>query len=158
VAPRRKPRVERSAGGVVVRVIGGELHVLLIRDPYRNWGLPKGHLEPGEDNRGAAVREVREETGLEELLVGPEVTTIDWSFRFRGRRIHKFCAFFLMASGSGRARPERREGITDCRWVRLGDALDTISYDNARDVLVQARRILRREPSPEFMKAAAGVE
>lgn len=155
---RRSVRVERSAGGVVVRVIGGELHVLLIRDPYRNWGLPKGHVEPGEDDRGAAVREVTEETGLDELVLGPSLMTIDWSFRFRGRRIHKYCAFFLMASASGTARPERREGISDCRWVRLGDALDTISYDNAREVLAQARRILRREPPPEFMNAAAGAE
>lgn len=154
----RRTRVERSAGGVVVREIGGELHVLLIRDPYRNWGLPKGHVEPGEDDRGAAVREVAEETGLDRLVVGPEVTTIDWSFRLRGRRIHKYCAFFLMASASGRARPERSEGISACRWVRLGDALDTISYDNAREVLVQARRILRREPPAELMKAAAGAE
>lgn len=142
----------------MVRVIRGEIHVLLIRDPYRNWGLPKGHVEPGEDDRGAAVREVTEETGLDQLVLGPPVKTIDWSFRFRGRRIHKYCAFFLMASGSGTARPERSEGISDCRWVRLGDALHTISYDNAREVLVQARRILRREPPPAFMNAAVGVE
>ena len=57
----RTRTVERSAGGVVVRVLEGGPHFLLIRDPYRRWGLPKGHLEEGEANEAAALREVREE-------------------------------------------------------------------------------------------------
>lgn len=133
---------------MVLRRIDGEVHVLLIRDPYRNWGLPKGHLEAGEDDRDAALREVREETGLEELIAGPELVTIDWKFRFRGRRIHKFCAFFLMAAPSGRPVPERSEGITECRWVPLGDALETISYENAREVLVEALAVLGADGPP----------
>ena len=103
---RRPAKIERSAGGVVLRRIEGEVHVLLIKDPYRNWGLPKGHVEPGEDDLGAALREVEEETGLSALVVGPELTTIDWVFRLRGRRIHKYCAFFLLASPEGRPVPE----------------------------------------------------
>lgn len=140
---RRATRVERSAGGVVLRRIGGELHVLLIKDPYLNWGLPKGHVEPGEDEVGAAVREVGEETGLNTLVVGPELTTIDWVFRVRGRRVHKFCSFFLMASPHGKAVPEAGEGITDCRWVSLDEAVGTISYDNARQVLKVAVDLVR---------------
>jgi 8-oxo-dGTP pyrophosphatase MutT (NUDIX family) len=128
---------------VVLRRIGGELHVLLIKDPYRNWGLPKGHVKPGEDDVGAAVREVEEETGLSPLVVGPELTTIDWVFRVRGRRIHKYCAFFLMASSDGHPVPEAEEGITDCRWVELDEAVGTISYDNARQVLKAAVELVR---------------
>ena len=44
----RRAREERGAGGVVLRRIRGTIHALLIRDSYGNWGLPKGHLEPGE--------------------------------------------------------------------------------------------------------------
>ncbi|MDT8340096.1 MAG: NUDIX hydrolase [Longimicrobiales bacterium] len=135
---RGGPRIERSAGGVVLRRIDGVLHVLLIRDPYRNWGLPKGHVEPGEDAIGAALREVEEETGLTRLVAGPEILTIDWVFKLRGRRIHKYCCFFLMSSPSGRPVPERSEGITACRWVALPGALDQISYENARQVLAAA--------------------
>lgn len=112
--------------------------MLLIRDPYRNWGLPKGHVEAGEDDLGAALREVEEETGLSALVVGPELKTIDWIFRSRGRRVHKFCCFFLMASHEGHPVPEVAEGITDCRWVILNEAVEQISYDNARQVLVAA--------------------
>ena len=139
---RRRARVERSAGGVVLRRIRGVVHVLLIRDPYQNWGLPKGHVEPGETDRGAALREVEEETGLTALVPGPELVTIDWYFRIRGRRIHKFCSFFVMVSLDGSPIPQATEGITDCRWVALEEAVAEISYDNAREVLVAAVEFL----------------
>lgn len=62
--------VEWSARGVVVRSDGGVAQVLLIRDPYRNWALPRGHIEHGEDAASAALREVREvrEEGAEESV------------------------------------------------------------------------------------------
>ena len=135
--------MERSAGGVVLRRIDGELHVLLIKDPYRNWGLPKGHVEPGEGDLGAALREVAEETGLTALIPGPALMTIDWVFRLRGKRIHKYCCFFLMSSPEGQPVPETAEGITDCRWVALARAVDEISYENARQVLVAAVDLVR---------------
>jgi 8-oxo-dGTP pyrophosphatase MutT (NUDIX family) len=50
---------------VVYRRVDGAAHYLLIRDPYDNWGLPKGHVERGETSEQTAVREVREETGIE---------------------------------------------------------------------------------------------
>lgn len=136
---------------MVVRRIRGEVHVLLIRDPYQNWGLPKGHVEPGEDDLGAARREVREETGLDGLVLGPPVKTIDWFFQLHGRRIHKYCAFFLMGSHRGRPVPETAEGISDCRWVPLAEAADAISYANAREVLDEARRMLRRGVAEELL-------
>lgn len=143
-----RARIERSAGGVVARRIEGEIHVLLIRDPYRNWGLPKGHLEDAEDAAQAALREVREETGLEALELGPELDTIDWYFRLHGTLVHKFCAFFLMTSPEGEPVPEVDEGITECVWLPVDDALVRISYDNARAVLGQAAELLARDDLP----------
>lgn len=136
-------RVERSAGGVVFRKLDDGLRVLLIRDPYRNWGLPKGHLEAGENSLEAAVREVREETGLDGIEVGPELGTIDWFFRLDGVLIHKFCTFFAMYSSSGQTEPEVAEGITECHWVPLDQGIQQISYENAREILVEADRRLK---------------
>lgn len=130
-----RARVETSAGGVIVRWQGAVPHVLLIRDPYEHWGFPKGHLEDGESPDAAALREVEEETGLAHLVLGPELATIDWYFRAGGRLIHKFCHFFLIESPHGETTPQADEGITACRWVPLGEALELISYDNAREVL-----------------------
>lgn len=127
---------------MVVRLIDGEPRVLVIRDPYQNWGLPKGHLEEGEGSGEAAAREVTEETGLSDLVLGPELATIDWYFRSGGKLVHKFCAFYLMESVSGDPVPEEDEGITECVWMSLDEAAARISYDNAREVVNAAREAL----------------
>ncbi len=137
------PLEERSAGGVVFRrTPGNGPAYLLIRDSYRNWGFPKGHVEPGEEQADAARREVAEETGLADLVIHGPVQDIDWFFRFRGRLIHKTCSFFLMESAAGEACPQQDEGITACRWLALEEALATVSYANAREVLRSAARLV----------------
>jgi 8-oxo-dGTP pyrophosphatase MutT (NUDIX family) len=133
--------VETSAGGVVFRR-SPEAQVLLIRDPYENWGLPKGHIEGGETPEQAAVREVEEETGLLALEVVAPLPTIDWYFRNRGRLIHKFCHFFLLEAAHGEAVPQLDEGITECLWLPLADAISTVSYANAREVILAAGDLL----------------
>ena len=130
--------LETSAGGVVYRVDQGEPLFLLIRDSYRNWGFPKGHLEPREAPENAALREVQEETGLETVTLDGQIETIEWYFRFRGKLVHKVCHFFLMQTSSDRTEPQRAEGITACKWARFDDALKLVSYENAREVLTRA--------------------
>jgi 8-oxo-dGTP pyrophosphatase MutT (NUDIX family) len=139
--------IETSAGGVIVRWHGRVPYVLLIRDPYKHWGFPKGHLENGETPDAAALREVMEETGLAHLVLGPRLGTIDWYFRARGRLIHKYCHFFLIESPDGDTTPQADEGITDCRWLPLSEALEVISYDNAREMLRKAAERLGCEES-----------
>ncbi len=147
--PKGTPTEETSAGGVVFRRTPENGSVfLLIRDSYRNWGFPKGHVEPGEERADAARREVAEETGLTDLAIRGPVQEIDWYFRFRGRLIHKTCAFFLMESAAGEACPQRDEGITACRWLPFEEALRTVSYANAREVLRTAGEHLAAMPDP----------
>jgi 8-oxo-dGTP pyrophosphatase MutT (NUDIX family) len=145
---RARPKQETSAGGVVFRVApdpngrGPHPLFLLIRDSYRNWGFPKGHVEAGELPETAALREVTEETGLRAVALRGPVETIDWYFRFRGRLIHKVCHFFLMETDQAETSPQRAEGITACRWAPYAEARDVISYANARDVLRRANEII----------------
>ena len=139
---------EESAGGVVLRRIEGEPHVLVILDPYGKWGLPKGHLEGDEGAEEAAHREVREETGLEDVSGGPEVDTITWSFRKEGEEIRKVCTFYLMRSDEGEIRPEVSAGITDCAWLTVEDAVRRVDYENTRDVIRKAERMLAEDPNP----------
>lgn len=141
---KKRAELEVSAGGIVFRRGPDQVaRFLLIRDSYRNWGFPKGHLEDGESPAQAALRETGEETGLERLsMLGP-IRVIDWHFRFRGRHIHKYCHFFLLESPDGDAVPQTDEGITACRWCSLDEALDVLSYDNARGVLKRAGEMVR---------------
>jgi 8-oxo-dGTP pyrophosphatase MutT (NUDIX family) len=143
----RRARIETSSGGVVFRRGRDVLDFLLIRDPYDNWGLPKGHVEGGETPAEAALREVEEETGLRELSMVTQLPTIDWFFRDRGRLVHKFCHFFLVESASGDPAPQLAEGITECVWHSADLAIETVSYSNAREVMrAAARWLLAAEP------------
>ncbi len=137
--------LETSAGGVVYRVRDGEPVFLLIRDSYHNWGFPKGHLETDEPPDAAALREVREETGLDDVALDGAIDTIDWFFRFRGQLVHKVCHFYLMRSDTSDTTPQRAEGITACRWASFPDATQLVSYANARDVLRRANAMVRGE-------------
>jgi 8-oxo-dGTP pyrophosphatase MutT (NUDIX family) len=144
---RARAKRETSAGGVVYRIAAGPDGAqrplfLLIRDSYRNWGFPKGHLEDGEAPEAAAVREVVEETGLAGVELRAPIETIDWYFRFRGRLIHKVCHFYLMETAAADTSPQRAEGITACRWAAYEDALQMTSYANAREVLRRAHEMV----------------
>lgn len=144
---RSRARDETSAGGVVFRMDVGQPLFLLIRDSYKNWGFPKGHIEPGEQPETAALREVREETGLDDLSIRSPIDTIDWFFRFRGQLIHKVCHFYLMETVDATTSPQRAEGITACRWTRFEEAQSLISYANARELLRRAQEMLAALPS-----------
>ena len=140
----RRAQRETSAGGVVFRrVDDGTPRFLLIRDSYKNRGLPKGHLKPGEPPAEAARREVAEETALSDLVVHGPIQVIDWYFRFRGRTIHKYCHFFLFESKHGDPVPQAEEGITACSWHSFDEAIATVSYDNARGVVERAADMVR---------------
>jgi 8-oxo-dGTP pyrophosphatase MutT (NUDIX family) len=141
---KRRAELEVSAGGIVFRRVPGEgAKYLLIRDSYNNWGFPKGHLEGDESPAEAAIRETAEETGLDQLVLHGPIRVIDWHFRFRGRHIHKYCHFFLFESQEGEVCPQLDEGITACQWRPLNEALEILSYDNARGVLKRAGEMVR---------------
>ena len=143
-------RHEYSAGGIVARRRDdGEWEVILIATHEgARWSLPKGHVEPGESEEEAAVREVREETGVTADIVAP-LGTIEYWYRWRSTEgsllIHKRVRFFLMRYLSGDVSQHGWE-VDDARWFTLDEALQRVSYKDERDLLEKARSMLERFP------------
>lgn len=145
-----KLRTERavSAGGVVWRRQGDEIEILLCRRHAENlWALPKGTPEPGESIEQAALREVREETGVTaetEAVVG-EIKY--WFSRPQeGVRYNKTVHHFLMRPTGGDPGLHDHE-FDEVKWVPAGEALRLMSYPNEVRIVRQALELIQERES-----------
>jgi 8-oxo-dGTP pyrophosphatase MutT (NUDIX family) len=138
---------EFSAGGVLVRTIRGRAMLAAIRPrgKERIWALPKGHIDAGESAADTAMREVREETGVEGRLVEKlgdvrYVYTASWEGG-SGERIFKIVSFFLLRAGRGRIGEideAMRVEVAEARWLPLDEAPRLLSYDGERKMAAKA--------------------
>jgi 8-oxo-dGTP pyrophosphatase MutT (NUDIX family) len=134
---RRRTRNEHSSGGVVIAVREGADFVALIATRNKTrWGLPKGAVTDGETSEDAALREVREETGIEARIVRP-LDTIEYHFRAGDTLIQKRVDFYLMDYVAGELEPQLSE-VDDVEWVELSASLQRASFDSERKLLEMA--------------------
>lgn len=145
-----------SAGGVVHRVADGRLQIALVhrREP-RLWALPKGTPNAGETIEETAIRETREESGLEVRIEGP-LGAITYFF-VRGRtRFHKTVHFFLMEPIGGDPALHDHEFDEVC-WVALEEALRVMSHATERRVVEEAAALLVDHDQPIVAAGAPGA-
>jgi 8-oxo-dGTP pyrophosphatase MutT (NUDIX family) len=144
--PTRGPVVkEISAGGVVYRREDDRIEVVLASRRTRRgelaWGLAKGGIEEGESTEDAAIREVREETGLTAEIEGSLGDT-KYFYVWEDTRIRKTVHFFLMRHTGGDPQ-DRDDEMEEVRWFPLERALKRAAYRGERDVLQRAAERLR---------------
>jgi 8-oxo-dGTP diphosphatase len=123
----------RAAGGVVRR----DGLIAVVHRPRRgDWSLPKGKLEPGEDDAAAAVREVREETGCD-AVIERDLGTVSYNVS-DGRP--KSVRYYLMTAGADAGGTE--DDVDVVRWLVPDGVEELLTYPTDRDVLARARAYL----------------
>lgn len=129
---------ERSAGGVVVR---GKQTIVIVPTRRGAQGqkvlaLPKGHVDPGETPDQTALREVREETGVEAALV-EKLGDVRYFYQRGGKRIFKRVTFYLFEYLGG-SLDDHDDEVEEARWLPLSEAVQALSYDGEREMAARA--------------------
>lgn len=137
-----------SAGGAVFKSLNSDLKICLIARRNKKklvWCLPKGHVEPDETLEQTALREVKEETGLSGILVGPlGYITYQFFDPSSKKRIFKIVHFFLIRYQSGTT-ADHDDEVESVRWFPIDEALAIIEYKGEYDILKKAKTKLLNE-------------
>jgi len=135
---------ETSAGIVVFFKENLRPLFLLIQYNKKNeeyWGLPKGHVESGETLIQTSVRETKEETGLEVTPIDGFMKTVEYTFK-QDNDIIKKTVYFYVGESKTKVVKLSHEHL-DFKWLDIDDALEKITYENDRKVLIKVANFLK---------------
>lgn len=146
-----KPKIRTveqiSAGGAAFRRSGDELEVAVVAvNPSGRWQLPKGIVDDGETPEQAAVREVREEAGVEAEIVELVEKVEYWYFGTnKGERVrfHKFVYFYLMKYVAGDVADHDHE-VVEARWVKIDEAIKMLAFKSEKETIEKAKDLIAK--------------
>ncbi|TLX95097.1 MAG: NUDIX domain-containing protein [Thaumarchaeota archaeon] len=132
---------ERSAGAVLFNDIGGARKYLLLKYPAGHWDFPKGNVEKGESEGQTVLREVNEETGLDDVkLIDGFRRRIEYFYRRERKPVHKEVVFLLAETKKDDVKLSFEHQAY--RWFTFQEALKNVTYNNSRRILLQAQKYL----------------
>jgi 8-oxo-dGTP pyrophosphatase MutT (NUDIX family) len=134
---------ETTSGGVVFRRRDGKVEILLMQDAKNRWTIPKGHVEPGEEPGATAEREIREETGLQDM------EALFWlgKVNFRYRRNHTLVLMtmhiWLVEAQGNTDKLHPEDWLNDIKWLPAAEAVDKIAYDDIGKLILVGMKKIR---------------
>lgn len=147
---RKRPAIsevvrEPTAGGIVFRgdVKDNNLEILLIQDAKNRWTIPKGHIEDGESAKECAEREIREETGLQEMKVYSWLGKINFRYRRQQSLVLMTTEIFLVQALGDTDKLNPEEWMNGIKWFPAAEALDKIEYEDIGKIILLAMKKIR---------------
>lgn len=139
---------EPTSGGVIFRHAKNnprQIEILLIADSKGRWTIPKGHIEEGESARQTAEREIREETGLQQMKVGDWLGKINFRYRRGSSLVLMTTEIFLVKALGDTDKLQQEKWMTSLAWLPANEALDKIEYEDIGKLILLGMQKIRKQ-------------